>query len=366
MRDIAERCGVTTATVSLALRKDPRLSSATIERVLAVAAEIGYDRAQNQAARRMVLRRYGRDVINRVIAIFLPRTFHKAAYFSNILEGVLDVLTDNDFTLLIGYTRQSQLDQPSPLLPLINSGDVDGVLIVDYRERTAERLRALPGFGQRPIISLIYSLTGCSVVRMDDEQGAFQAAMHLLEQGHRHFLHFYNPTRSPMEHRFHGLCRAIREYGLDPGQHARLAPWTLAVLTPPYHLELAAPGKNSVEAEFFRREQDAFLHFIHDHPEITAVLAANDPIARRVWYLLQHAGLRVPEDISIIGYDDTDPMSDDLEHRVLTSVHLPLIELGRAAARLVIRQVTTRATACEEIVLPTSLTVRTSTAPAAR
>ena len=92
-RDIAERCGVHQTAVSQALRHDPSISAATRERILAVALELGYDPEQHDAARRLVSRRHGTRIINRLIALFLPPRFHQSTYFLKLFQGIWDVVS---------------------------------------------------------------------------------------------------------------------------------------------------------------------------------------------------------------------------------------------------------------------------------
>ncbi len=364
MRHIAERCGVTTATVSLALRQDARLSAATIARVQAVALELGYDRSQNQAARRMVMRRYGRDVVNQMIAVFLPRYFYKANYFAHLMEGIMDALTEHDFNPVI--VELGLGGDPRPLPPVFPNSEVDGVIMYGGGALPA-RLRAAQGFGQRPIVSVILPAEECSLVAADDEYGAYLATTHLLELGHRHFQSWFNENNggAVMAIRRAGVLRALREWQLDPAVHLHDAAWYMGTIIPPFHLAL--PDADHRDNTGFRQEvQDEYIRYMRAHPEITAILASNDAYARRIWYLLRREGWRIPDDISIVGYDDTDPMPDEHGLNILTSVHLPLVEVGRGAGEQIIDSVLNHVALAPRLVLPPTLQVRASTAPAKR
>ena len=104
--------------------------------------------------------------------------------------------------------------------------------------------------------------------------------------------------------------------------------------------------------------------YLEEHPAVTAILPLNDSNAIHCWRVLQDAGYRIPEDISIIGFDDTDPLPDSNGNNLLTSVHLPLEEIGRETIRLLIRQIESRQMEQVEICLPVTLRVRNSTGPA--
>lgn len=364
MRDIAERCGVTTATVSLALRHDRRLSAATTARVQAVAEELGYDISHNHAARRMVMRRYGREVTNRVLAAFFPPAFYKAAFYTRIQEGMLDATTAEGFTLAVSIDAPASSSALLP--PIFGNGEVDGALVCCPQSDMPQRIRKLAGYGNRPIVSLIYDIPNGEYphVTMDNEQGGYLAGKHLLELGHRHLLHFYSAGLGPVIHeRYLGLCRAVREAGLDPERHLYLADWHLGNLQPSKHLVLP---ETAIEGDHidYTAEQEKFLNFMREHPQITAVLATNDSTARRVWYLLQRAGYALPQDVSVVGFDDTDPVLDNHGRNLLTSVQVPLVDLGRAAAEMIIQHTLQQTPITQRVVLPTTLAVRGSTAPA--
>ncbi len=99
------------------------------------------------------------------------------------------------------------------------------------------------------------------------------------------------------------------------------------------------------------------------YPEISAVLVPGDYFVAQVREVLEYRGLRIPEDISLIGFDDTDPLLDGTGHNILTTIHLPLEDVGRQAAQLLIDHILGQGTGERQIMLPASLTVRASTAP---
>ncbi len=367
LQDIAERCGVCKMTVSRAIRHDPRISAATTARVQHVAAVLGYDPSHQQAARRLALRKHGQDIVNHVIGLFLPPSFHQANYFISIFRGLLDVLTEEKFGLLTLYAQRDETSGEFLLPSLFNSGNLDGVVLVELPE-TGEslfrRLRDNIGFGKRPIVSVRSYVPGCSSVVPSIGEGAYAATRHLLELGHRHLLQFYAGWGDVAAEngRLAMVQRAMAEYGVDPATHlhllridslAWLDPATL-MTTVSSELPLETPDKN---------QHFTFPEYLSAHPEITAVMAVNDTNALRLWMSLKQLGLRVPDDISLVGFDDTDPMPDDCGRNQLTSVRLPLVEMGREAAALILQQIRAKAANETQIVLPTELVLRASTAP---
>jgi len=367
MRDIAIHCGVSIWTVSLALRHDPRVAERTTALVLAAAAELGYDPAVHQAARRLVSRRLGTEVANNVIGLLLPPHFQAANYYAYTSLGVLDQLASEGYGVINSYLPIEQ-SETMPRMPSIYSrGEVDGAIGGGYlfNEQAMQLLRGNPGFGTRPVVSLLMRVQGCSVILANDRQGGYLATRHLLEIGHRHILHYYLPTWAPMlAERLAGACQAMREAGLDPERYLHMADeYFFGFLVPPQHLRLPDLSSDSDEDKAIRKSLDLLVARLREHPEITAILAPNDPTARRLWYTLPYYGIRVPEDLSLIGFDDTDGVPDMCGRNLLTTVRLPLEQVGQEAARLMIHHLASKSKTPEEIVLPTELVVRSSTAP---
>ncbi len=361
LQDIADRCGVSTATVSLALRGASRISAATTARVLAAAEALGYDPATHLAARQLALRKHGRTALNRAIALFVPMDFHLAAYTTSIFRGIMDALQVERFGLVTVYAPEK-----GELLPLVTAGAVDGAISVlpfDV-DRLLASLRAAPHFGARPVVSLFTRVPGASSVGADVETGAYLAARHLLELGHHVILQIYTGWGdTPREQRrIEGVRRAMREAGCDPDRHHVLRQIGDHPLLNP-----ALDPTRALRLPIFRTQPgETPASFLRARPDITAILAANDGCAIHCWRWLQAEGFRVPEDYSIIGFDDTEVVLDAAGHNLLTSVCQPLREMGRAAGELAVRQVLDARVEEQHQLLPATLSVRHSTAPPGR
>ena len=100
LKGIAAHCGLSVATVSRALRYPTRHSEETTRRIMDAAQALGYDPARHDGARRLVLSRFGKVVLNHLIALIFPPYFYRANYFADIFQGILDVLTPEGFGLL--------------------------------------------------------------------------------------------------------------------------------------------------------------------------------------------------------------------------------------------------------------------------
>lgn len=366
---IAKRCRVAKSTVSLALRGDPRVEERTATRIRAAAEKMGYDSSLHDVARRLALRKTGVRTVSRVIGLLCPTHAYTFPFFTRLLEGVLETLSEKGFNVVTGTYQRKPSGEVLPqtsLHHLLCRGDLDGLIYYSDPktfERVIEEARGHPGFGDRPVVSLLFAAAGCSAVLADEEEGGRRAARHLIELGHRHVLQFstrYAATAGPVTvSRWTGVRRAFCEHSLEPVRYLREleAPrvWVDPISVP--H-ELGAIDRSGNGDDEGRQ----LIACLRAHPEITAILAQNDSAALNAWRVLHRAGRRIPQQISIVGFDDTDPMQDQEGRNLLTSVRLPLQEVGRRAGQIVLRRVLGEQEKDVEVILPAELMVRASTA----
>lgn len=346
LRDIAEACGVSVMSVSRAMRGDrAHLSTELMGKICATAEAMGYDPSMHASARRLANRRTGQHVLNHVVGMFFPGEFETYSYFMQIFRGMLRVFREHGYALLSDFLQDLSAH---PLPGVFMRGEVDGVIVLG-RDADLEvcipQLRKAVQAHPCPMVTLISPIAGCSSVLADDMGGGYAATAHLLELGHRHIGHFC-PQDSfdyPLVQRREGSRQAYRDRGLDPEVYFH------AINVPLYEGDHAY-----LVGEMMRA--------IQERPEITAYLARNDVTAQVLADALRQLGKRIPEDVSLIGYDDSDPLLDSCGQNMLTTVRVPLIELGREAAHLMIRRVTGNVPHDVQIVVPTTLVVRGSTA----
>ncbi len=361
-RDIALHCGITQQAVSRALRSDTLISEETRNRVHAAAGELGYDPSQSQAARRMALMRTGTFPRNNMVAITTSADLTQSLYFTELFRGVMHTLSAKGVDLVITLNNYPYT-VPRPA----RRGELDGIISIErpeWYQQLVPDLRQLATFGTRPIVSLIWPITGMLSVLTDDELSGYLAMRHLLEFGHRHILvlQFIMGPQDPETRRRQGMARACAEF-------ADLHPTTDAVviggnqwITPPPYSDPITPERFPV---VFGDDlvQCTLPEFMSAHPSITAIIALNDPSALVAYFLLEQAGYRVPRDFSIVGFDDTDPLLDAEGRNILTTVHVPLYRIGEEAAKLLLRRLDDDVADDTRVVLPPSLVVRGTTAP---
>ncbi|HEX2950701.1 MAG TPA: LacI family DNA-binding transcriptional regulator, partial [Armatimonadota bacterium] len=134
MKDIADRCGVTHVTVSLALRGNPHISKETTEKILAMAKELGYDPSLQASARRLALSRHGKTITNNVIGCVFPVDFMESPYFTAIFHGITVAAKEHDVSILLSYHHHPESPTHKyPISPVISRGEVDGLIVVKTR-----------------------------------------------------------------------------------------------------------------------------------------------------------------------------------------------------------------------------------------
>ncbi|HEY3377291.1 MAG TPA: LacI family DNA-binding transcriptional regulator [Armatimonadota bacterium] len=369
MRDIAERCGVSVPTVSRALRDPERHSPELTQRIQQVADELGYDLRRYSWARRLVMSRLGKPQLNHLIGVMLPHHFYRDTYYSRMLQSLFDELATQGYGALVLCVSPAVTTK---IPPSFYRGDVDALIIATSFEACEPVLNELakePFFNERPIISMMSVLPGCAAVVPDAEGGAYAAAAHLLELGHRHIAYCVPPPEERISFGTHqdqfpqGHQRACQLYGLDPAH--TLKPYVLdSWLWREYLATAVVPGKG--KSHYLQAKRHPLVKFLQANPGITAILAPNDPAAVTITKLLRHAGIRVPEDISIIGYDDSARLLNEFDENILTTVRVPVEKIAQTAARITIDALEGKITGDTRITLPVELVLRqTSASPSA-
>src|SRR3954470_22217919 len=329
IRQIADLAGVSIATVSRVMNGRNDVAPDTREAVTRVIRENGY--TANRSARGLSAGRTG------LVGVLVPLIY--PAYFSSILAGAAEALAEVDLRVVLSPTGHEH-DREVSLLERLMHGVTDGALIVMPEESSLE-LELLVDGGYRfvvvdPIMPLAERIPSVSAAHAS---GADQAMRHLLGLGHRRIAQITGPRGwLATEDRRRGYRAALASAGIlpDPALEVESIP------------EID-PGRDAA----------AVLLALPDPP--TAVLAFNDDVAIGAIQAARARGLRVPEDLSVVGFDD-------VEHAVivtptLTTVRQPLAEMGRTAVSLLSRLLDGNSLETLHVELATRLVVRESTAP---
>jgi LacI family transcriptional regulator len=359
LQDIADELGLAKGTVSMALRGDNVIAEATVNRVRDAARELGYDAAANTMARRMSMHRHGMQIQNRVVGVIASQDSMNARYFQEQFLGIQSELATHAYGALLVTTAEhgSPEEIEMKYFEPLTRGEIDGLISISHPEsvRQVKDIRASSGMVDRPVVSLIHATDGVSSVVCDEQTGAYDAVNALLGLGHRHVLRLATSHRDDVHtHRDEGMRRAFDERGLDSDTHCPLTGSSMDWMSPPQATE-CLNGRDP--------EGGALLDYLTAHPEITAIMCYNDSIAIHAYVTLKNAGIDVPGRVSIVGFDDTDPIYAANHVNFLSSVQLPLREAGAQAASLILEQIDSSSIETVERVLPCRFMQRGSVGP---
>lgn len=349
LQDIADHCGLALSTVSLALRGDRRVIPSTVEIVRKAAQEMGYDPYRNSSARRLASTKSSQPMLNRIVGFFFSRVmdYGMTNYFFRVMQGVLHGASESKFEILTSAWSPADVDPPViEVSQPYRGGEVDGVVALEqafFLERFLSLLRGEPNFSARPVVGLVDHCDGTSGVYPDHVRSGYLVASHLFDLGHRRIVDYRRPrTIDEMTYggqRYKGYQLACAERGFDLEDVLTSVNWGIADLTRTNDIvDCLANGA-------------------------TAIITAGDYDAVVLHRELAARGISIPEDASLISFDDTDPIHGRDGENILTTVRLPLGEIGYEGTRLAIRLILGEEKKDRDIILPVELMARKSTAP---
>jgi LacI family transcriptional regulator len=330
IREIADLAGVSVATVSRVMNGRDDVSAETRELVQRIVRERGY--TANRTARGLSAGRTG--LIGGTVPLVHP------AYFSFILSGAAEALYERDMRLVLCPT-QHEHEREVTLLERMMHGTTDGGLLILPQE-SADELEHLLESGYRfvvvdPLLPLNERIPAVSAAH---SAGAVLAVEHLLSLGHRRIGAITGPRGwIATEERVRGYHAALGAAGI-----------------------LAEP-ELVVESPFFEIESGraAARRLLDLHTPPTAIFAFNDNIAIGVIQAARERRIRVPEELSVVGFDDVE--AAEIVTPMLTTIRQPLAEMGRMAVSLLERLIEGQRIEALHVELRTQLIVRGSTAP---
>jgi LacI family transcriptional regulator len=305
IRRVAELAGVSLGTVSNVLNRPHLVAERTRRRVEQAIAETGFVR--NGSARQL---RAGHSPLIGLIVLDVSNPF-----FTEVARGVEDAANAADSIVVLCNSDDASAKEQRYLQSL-EEQRVQGILItpVNSSEASVQRVRN-HGIAVVLLDHPSRSTDLCSVA-VDDVLGGELAATHLLTQGHRCIGFLHGPaTIRQIAERQRGVLRAVKRFGLDP---------QTAVLNITASAQNTSEGEASVEMLFASEQRP------------TAVFCANDLLALGLMRGLAKRGIRIPQDIAIVGYDDVD--FANVLSPPLTTIRQPKYELGYKAAQLLLEE----------------------------
>jgi DNA-binding LacI/PurR family transcriptional regulator len=323
MEDVAREAGVSRALVSLVMRESPKVSEKRRIRVLAAAERLRY--RPNAMARRLASRRTS------TIGVLLNDL--RNPFFPEIMDGIVEAADELDYQLLIGTGRRQAAGERRAIEALLEHR-ADGIVLVSPRLPGAE-IQSIGRATPTVVVGRPLRAGYMESITNDDLAGAKLAVRHLAELGHKRIAHIDGGRGAGAAPRRTGYLREMAARRLVP------------------HV---VPGEFTEVAGV--RAADRLL----ESGELpTAVFAANDLVAAGTLDRLEDAGLRIPEDISIIGYDNT--FLAALHHMSLTTIDQPRPEIGRLALSTLVERIEGARSTAVHLRLEPSLIVRATTGP---
>jgi LacI family transcriptional regulator len=328
IKDVAKRAGVGIATVSRALHGSSRVSAETAARVKKAAEDLGYrpnTNAQTLAS--------GRSHMLGLVVSDITNPF-----FPELIKGFEEVALDSGYDVFVASTNYEPARTALCVRRMIER-KIDGVAIM-----TSEIDASLPDvFAKRkvPLVFLDVGHVSCGIsnVKVDYAHGVAQVVAHLLALGHSRFAFISGPLHlASVQERRDAFLAGVRKPHCSPAIEA-----------------VVEEGNHKVDGGF-----QAMERVLDRAPRTTAVIASNDLTAMGALRAIRQRGLRVPNDISLVGFDDI--QMAQFTEPPLTTVKLVRTEIARLACEALLHSIRTRGTGVEYR-LDTSLVVRASTGP---
>lgn len=327
IKEVANRAGVGIATVSRVLNEERDVSATTRQRVLDACSELGYTRSNlGRSLKTGETDNIGVAIMSRHAPVILN------PFYAEVIGGIELELEDAGKHLLL-----SSLRRRGDLLDLAREGRVDGLLVVgcDIADADLTRLRD----SGRPVVLIDNAFEGLPSVTTDHHHGGRLAATHLLERGCKHPAFVAENLDNPnFRERLDGFREALNEGGVE----------LLATGI--------AAGGDSWDGGYFAMQRILASGLVPD-----GVLAANDPAALSAYRALHQAGLRVSDDVKVVGFDDIHLAAQ--AEPPLTTVRVEKQELGRLGARRLLdllEGAAPTASTGQATKLPATLVVRSS------
>lgn len=320
IKDVAKHAGVATSTVSYVLNNNKKLKPSTVERVLAAVEELGY--RPNLIARSLKTRKTA------TIGIIVPDIAN--AFFTEIIRGIEDVSEKNDHSVILCNTYEDT-DKEEKYLNILLNRDIDGLIFVG----TGKNPRILSNIQDVPIV-VVDRRIGDSFpsVMVNNEKGGYLAASHLLKRKREEILLLSGPLAiNTYFERLNGYLKAIKEAGMHRNE--------LLI----YECEVSYDGGQ-------KTMEDILEHSIR----FGSIFAANDLIALGAYNTLMKNGIKIPDELPLVGFDDI-PTAHIITPG-LTTVRQPTYQIGSRAAKILFRHVSGESAEIEHLVLEPELIIR--------
>ncbi|MDR2949497.1 MAG: LacI family transcriptional regulator [Prevotella sp.] len=332
IKDIAKVLDLSIATVSRALTGSTEISEKTKQKVLKKARELHYK--PNIHARNLLKKK------NNMIGVVVPEfvTF----FFPEIIIGIQEVMNKAGYQVLICQSNESS-QQERKNVEMLENSMIEGLIISVTKESHNIDLYQRLLDEQLPIVFInrvLPDLKGVSQVIIDDHKWAYAAVEHLIKCGYTCIAHLAgNEHLQVTQRRLQGYLDAHRDYNIPVKENLIMYV--------------------GIQQD---RAQVGVKYLLSLKEKIDAIFAVNDPVAIGSILELKRRGLRVPEDVAVVGFSES-PIGRIME---LTSVSQPTLQMGHAAAELLIKKISNYNTPSEIRILEAELNIRTTSIPVSK
>jgi LacI family transcriptional regulator len=327
--DLAKKLNISIATVSRALKDDPVVSKKTKKKIADLAQEMGY--RSNNFARNL------RNQKTNTIGVIVPRL--NSYFMSTVIAGIESIANKEGYNLIISQSSES-FDKEMASAKTMFNNRVDGVLVSLAYD--TENLAHFDSFFKRHIPLIFFDRVvedeNSTNILIDNRKAAYEATTHLIKQGCKRIVHITaTPKRNVYVDRLQGYKHALSDNDI------------------PFKEDYVIISNLSQEAGAIAAQE-----ILQMNPLPDAVFVANDNCAVGCMLALKHAGIKIPEDIAFVGFNN-DPVSKVIEPN-LTTINYPGYEMGEVAARNLINHLNGKATiqSTNTIILRSELVIRDS------
>jgi LacI family transcriptional regulator/LacI family repressor for deo operon, udp, cdd, tsx, nupC, and nupG len=327
LKNVADMAGVSVATVSRVLNSEEVVKEDTKQKVLAAIKKLNY--TPNRVAQRL----RSTKTNSRIIGLLIPDI--QNPFYVDVIRGIEEYAYAHNSVVIIGNFSQDEKKEKL-YIDILKSESVDGFIVAPSNEKNVY-IKALMTDGF-PIVCIDRGMKDVDVdlVKVDNQQGVFNAVQHLINLGHTRIGHVTGKPFLPTTHeRMAGYEEAMKKYELE--------------IDP----EIIVSSNSDYESG---AEQTARLLELEDPP--TAIFTANNLITLGALDTINRRGLRIPEDVAIVGFDDV-YWANSL-NPPLTAVRQPGFEIGKRSCELLIQRINKPDRAVASIILKTELMIRKS------
>jgi DNA-binding LacI/PurR family transcriptional regulator len=302
INDIAKKAGVSRQTISRVLNNTGPVKEGTRKLIERIIQEVGFEPSIQASS--MVTKK------TNAVALLIPDITNP--FFSQIVQGVERTLRKQNMNVLLFATDET-IDREISCIQFAHKYNVDGLILCSPRLDEVNLRKLVPKVSPTVILNRNMDMNGVACVMVDAVQGSRDATKYLLENGHRRIGILVGPSKVLSSHlRLSGYKSAISEFGLELEEQLI------------FHIDHYEMGINEATRQMIKQK-------------VTAIMTYNDVAAASVIQICSELGKKVPEDISVLGFDGS-PIAGLMNPR-LTTMEIPLLEIGETLALTLMKMI---------------------------